>query len=371
MPGIFGDVVKDCSLSTFDSAPIIDHSRLMSKYGVTPIYSWCYNPFENDFTKPAANLTEWRELHRRIASDLKSNGLNGTIHELYNEPDLSWAFTGSWEEYLQMAVAAAQGIKAGDPDAVIIGPAAAIPSAGRLASVLQLVKSKQLPLSALSVHAYGAGAWQRNVGIAKAALASAGVDIPIHLNEVNVLSGSDPTAAVQLDGYGMAARVLSTVHELLEHEEVGMANWAQFLESGAGDKWGVVSQAGLLKPAFHAFYLYARMPSDRMKMTFTSVGALHGFTSANSSVVAGALWSLDKTGTDIGLVIEDLPFTGPVLLHIYIIDAAHNSGLTDKLLQPTSTVPLVPTADGRVSWEGRVQAQGVMYFEAVPQHQHH
>jgi hypothetical protein len=231
MPGIFGDVVKDFSLKSYDPSPILTHSRLMATYNVTPIYSWCYNPFEADYTKPPANLSDWKELHRRIAAELKSNSLQ-TVHELYNEPDLSWAFTGSWEEYLHMSVAAAQGIKSGDPDAIIIGPAAAIPSADKLASLLKLVKTEQLPLDALSIHAYGAGIWQKHVKIAKDALAAASVQLPIHLNEVNVIDGGDPTAAAQLESYSLASRVLSTMHELLEHEEVGMANWAQFLESG-------------------------------------------------------------------------------------------------------------------------------------------
>eukprot|EP01047_Picozoa_sp_COSAG01_P075640 COSAG01_NODE_13024_length_1648_cov_1.381536_1_plen_103_part_10 len=101
------------------------------------------------------------------------------------EPDLSWSYSGSWEQYLRQAVSAAQGLKEGDPSSVIIGPAAAIPSAQRLRSLLALVSSRELPLDALSVHAYGVGVWQDHAQVAKDALAAAGMGhLPIHVNEL-------------------------------------------------------------------------------------------------------------------------------------------------------------------------------------------
>ena len=359
MPGILGNVISDFDLSSFSFDPILKLSEMLNQYRVTPIYSWCYNPFDADFTKPVTNLTEWSELHRLISFNMRKHNLPA-IHELYNEPDLPWAFTGSWEQYQAMAAAAAKGLKAGDPNCTIIGPAAAVPTPERLAGLLQLVKSGQLPLNGLSVHAYGAGAWQTNVEILKAALEKASVKLPIHLNEVNV--ETDPA---QLNSYALAASIFSTIHELLEHEEVTMANWAQLMESGAGDSWGVVTEEGFLKPAFHAFYLYARMPQSRTQLMMTSGNAwIQGFASSNATVATAAVWTTSLEATDVTLSMQGFPFKGPTQLEVYIIDPTHNHGTTAQFIRPSQVLTFA--AQDTVRWQGILEPRASLFFEVSP-----
>ena len=374
MSGIFGNVIRNYLLASFDPSPILQLSRLLNSSGVTPIYSWCYNPFASDFTKPqtTANLTVWKALHRQIAHALRSEGLHA-IHELYNEPDLSWSYTGTWTEYLQQAVAAAQGLKEGNPSSVIIGPAAAIPSAERLRSLLALVSSGELPLDALSIHAYGAGVWQDHARIAKDALAVAGLDhLPIHINELNPVSTADPNASLRLDSFALASMVLDTIAKLLSYPQVTMANWAQFLESGAGDKWGVVTEAGLLKPAFHAFNFYAKMPESRKQMVVTlsdnSNSTMNGFASASSSIVAAAFFTTGDASIDCSFSVQGATFHGPATLHVYMIDATHNNQPTAEPLRPslTKALPASETGSWPAAWVGVLAPHATLFFELVP-----
>ena len=93
------------------------------------------------------------------------------------------------------AAAAAQGLREGDPAAVIVGPAAAVPSAERLATLLGLVSAGSLPLSAISVHAYGRGALQRNVAVVSQALRDASLELPIHLHPAGLQAGRQASAS--------------------------------------------------------------------------------------------------------------------------------------------------------------------------------
>lgn len=221
------------------------------------------------------------------------------------------------------------------------------------------------------MHAYGVGVWQDHAQVAKDALAAAGMGhLPIHVNELNLVSSADHNAATKLDSFTMASAVFETISELLSHPEVSMANWAQFLESGAGDKWGVVTEAGLLKPSFHAFNLYARMPSSRKRMAIspTSHSNSNGFASTRSDLVAAVLFSTGDQATNCSFSVRGAPFTVAATLHVYIIDATHNSHNSHKLLQPTVTKALPASADGSwpAVWQGVLGPHGTLYFELMP-----
>ena len=365
-PGVFNAVIKDQTLDRFDFSPVQQLSQSLHEEGVIPVYAWAYNPFDVDYKSSPSNLSAWRELHHRLAAGLRTRGLP-VIHELYNEPDLNWAFTGSWSDYLQMAVAASEGLRSGDPDACIIGPAVAIPSAQKLESFLTLVSNGTIPLHALSVHAYGQpiiGPWQKNLALAQQALDEAGLpSLPIYINELNPLGPSDPDRKTKLRSYAFAATAMATMSELLEHTNVKMVNWAQFLDSGFGDGWGLVTVGGRLKPAYHAFYLYARMPTQRRQLQQRGgKDVLAGFASSNKTLVSVSVWSTSEASTPIRLVINKLPFPATrATLRVYCIDSTHNNDTTTGFIQPL-TLRQNSTMDD-VRWQGEIQPFALMHFE--------
>lgn len=380
-PGIFNTVIKDQKLDHFDFSAVKKLSQSLHDLGVTPVYAWAYNPFSIDYKSAPTNLSQWRELHRRLAAGLRTQGYPA-IHELYNEPDLNWAFTGSWSDYLQMAIAASEGLRDGDPDARIIGPAMAIPSADKLDAFLSLVSNGTIPLHALSIHAYGQpiiGPWQTNLVLAQKALDKAKLSsLPIYINELNPLGPSDPNRKSKLSSYTFAAVAMDTMSALLEHDDLKMVNWAQFLDSGFGDGWGLVAENGHLKPAYHAFYLYARMPPQRRQLRQQGgEGMVVGFASSNASLVSVSVWSRSSETMVMHLVIRDLPFpVSQALVRVYCVDSTHNNESSTGFIQPLTQYYVgreesnsvgggVRRGGGGVRWEGEIGPFAVMHFEVT------
>lgn len=154
---------------------------------------------------------------------------------------------------------------------------------------------------------------------------------------------------------------------------------AQFLDSGLGDGWGVVTADGWLKPAFHAFYLYARMPEQQRALRWAARGRaetpsatthplLTGFTSSNASFVAVAIWSTSANATTLRLDIEPLPFPAArATLRVFRIDSAHYSAPTRNFIQPlaegnAAAVGARASLRG-MHWEGVVEPFSLLHFE--------
>ena len=139
------------------------------------ILSWSYipRPLQNGtdasgdrpgFTHGPCSLAAWADMHSRLASSLRLAEppvpSSAVIHELYNEPDLAWAFSGTWKQYVDMALAAATGILRADPAARLwrLRPSAQV-NAGASSGVSQSVAAR-----GTSVHAYGSeNVWQTHV----------------------------------------------------------------------------------------------------------------------------------------------------------------------------------------------------------------
>jgi len=97
MPGVFGSIVEAAPGGglQLDLEPVANYTAVLREQGVKPLYSWAYTPKplqgpHGGWTSGPDNLTAWREMHRQLARSLRGSG---AAHELYNEPDLSWALS--------------------------------------------------------------------------------------------------------------------------------------------------------------------------------------------------------------------------------------------------------------------------------------
>jgi hypothetical protein len=405
LPGVFGSVVEAGPLHgtiTLNSQPIAEYTAILAAQDVRPVYSWAYTPTPfrtagGDWRSGPNNITLWSEMHRQLAKALIGTG---AVHELYNEPDLDWALNAPWTRYLDMYKAGAEGIRAADPAAQVIGPAMALyptedkDEHAKLNSFLTFVDAHKLPLDALSIHAYGAANWSSHLDTARTALKRGPPSLAgtkIHLNEINSVDTTAPHAEqyASLNNYTIAASVLGMVAELIAAVDVEQVHWAQFQEPGAdpkvwGGPWGMIDVNGTVKASYNAFNVYNRMPIPASLVVFSggsartgtsgaSVGSMvsehaevTAMASVNASRAALVLWSTVDSAVNVTAEMLSVPFQRGHLT-VYRIDADHcsygNSHDKDKapLAPAEPTGPAVPTAN--LSWAGELPPRAVLYLE--------
>ena len=255
-------------------------------------------------------------MHAQLLAPLKAARL-AVISEMYNEPDLDWSFTGTWSDYLDMYEAGCRGVTDANPDGLVVGPATAISATSKLQALLQRVAASNLRMDALTIHSYGnASAWRPAIARAREALASRrGVKIsssqpertqpiPISVNEFNVLSGAVPGVKHLLNSHAVAPLMLGALKELLHYPDVTTVHWAQTLDSGAGDSWGLITQDGHAKASFNALWLFERLlpaaanQSAVAVETDGTVACVSQIASANSTHAALLVWQPMACGGD-------------------------------------------------------------------------
>lgn len=172
---------------------------LLSEHGVRPYWAWSYILYplqqDGDWRKGPSSLDAWEEMFREFSEHYREAGLRIAYNEVYNEPDCGNVFfLGSMEDYTQMYIRAAKGLKDGDPDAVIGGPSSAfvdITGDRNLHHFLSNVRDADVPLDFFSYHSYGCDSRQyiARTKQSRAILGQyVGFDtVELHLNEYNAL----------------------------------------------------------------------------------------------------------------------------------------------------------------------------------------
>jgi xylan 1,4-beta-xylosidase len=97
---------------------------------VLPYWSYDYmpetlQPVTGDYKSPPMNLPAWQAVLHAFAAHFRATGHRVGYQEIYNEPDNRDFWSGTEDNYLRLFDYGARGIKAGDPDAVVVGPALA------------------------------------------------------------------------------------------------------------------------------------------------------------------------------------------------------------------------------------------------------
>lgn len=259
---------------------------------------------------------------------------------MYNEPDLRWAYTGTWDDYVSMFRAGARGIVRADPSASIIAPAMAVPDKERIPRVLSAAAEERINISGVSVHAYGEKAtWQAHIAEARAALEQFPEfnNATIHLNELNV-----EVDQAKRSSYTMASRIFSTLVALLEEDHLGMVNWAQFQDSGCGDQYGLVDVSGLPRASYNAFLLWSQMPmGTRSDIVIPGSAPLEGVASSSSTRCTVALWS---SGTRVSgtVMLNNIPFESADVT-LFTVNSTHG---VQGVVQPDRILAGVSTASG-------------------------
>ncbi len=345
----------------------------------TFVFSQGYTPTiiqqNGDWQKPPSDYGVWAQINKRFAQHWKEKNYTNSYIEVWNEPDLTNVFfRGDVDDYLKIYEYAAPAIREGDADVKIGGPAGA--GAGWHAPLVNMVKSKGLPLDFLSGHAYGQSyTWQ----------------LDAMRSQLNVLGNKQaemilseyapyPTdLSIHADGpveqADAAVTFFDALPTMLEYTDLTYVTWAQYIDPtdphtgatfgrGGGDKMGLVEgNTGDRKALFNAFKLYGMMPADRRYLT---VGApFKGMASADDNCVAACIWNTSNSKQDLHFTLKKIPFTSGTL-EIYHIDKHINSwyetGMDDLVPDRRLTVDIV---DGQYVIDSYIRERGVFFVRIM------
>lgn len=305
--------------------------KLLEEHGVRPYWAWSYIPYplqqDGDWRKGPTDLAAWQEMFRVFAEHYRESGLRVAYHEVYNEPDCGDVFfLGSMQDYTQLYIAAAQGLKAGDPDAVVGGPSSAfvdITGAVNIRHFLNQVTEAGVPLDFFSYHSYGCDNKQylNRTGLSRAYLSEyVNFDTTeLHLNEYNsLLQPFEANGPAEHSRGG--ATMLTSFQLLLEETDVTLAHWAQFMDTGY-EPLGAIDPFGRIKAPYWAYWMYSQMPEQRVAITGLPSAkdeGLHAMASKDAETACILAWndSAERSAA-AEITLPKLPFSkGTVEIYV-------------------------------------------------------
>ena len=348
---------------------------LVRDQGTLAYWSYCYMPAPlqskpGDYRCKPVDLDAWGSLLQQFAVHYRQfpGGNPVAYQEVCNEPDNKDFFDGTREDYLAMYRSGALGIRAGDPDAQVGGPALAFNRAW-IEPFLKQVVTQRLPLDFFSFHFYpgdrpygksdldGAVKVIRDSLDAHPQLAT----VEIHLNEFNAYPINYPQGGKQ-DRAPMAVAFLDSVSYFLTQPFLTHVFWAQFQDSGHHNYSGMISLDGHRKAIFNAYVLYNRMPIDRRQCT-SDDAAIRGFAAADEHRSAAIVWNTSSESKQVTLNLAGLASAGG-MTRVYRIDADHASwGDRPDREQLEPTEPDRPLAGTSAEWNTTIPGNGIYYVE--------
>lgn len=350
------------------AAPVIDFTALdpfvlrLKQYRITPLFAMTYDPLPlktgTDWQRwkdMPADLDAWQEIQRRYADHYRRiNQLDGPLYEMWNEPDIpgdrgKMFFNGSPADYADVYHAGADGIRAGDSDARVGGPAIAYDLSYARPLVSQPI------LDFVSVHAYDnyAGEIAGLRGLVKDRPA-----VPLLLTEYASFTSYGPKAPVSR--YPAAERFFRDAEGLLALQDVPKVYWAQWVD----DSIGLLTRDFHRKAIFNALKLYQTMlPVDRNAVSPDGADGLNLMASSDDHTAGVVVWNETAADRAATVHLDHLPFPQGNL-QLYRIDASHASFGDDPAAEMLGVNRTWQVRSGHAAWAGTVPAESVVFLQA-------
>ncbi len=318
--------------------------------------------------KKVDDYAKWEELCRNMAAYFKNKGIRLSAHEIWNEPDFNGAFfSGDWVDYINTYIAAAKGIRAADPDALVVGMSAALPQElcykkttvkddGEKSAYRRFIErtyEEYMP-DAVSWHYYGRQGqisgrqdeYENFSSYLKAMRSSLqgyqdgthadladGVKYPKletvqqHLNEFNIFQ---PSMDAIYQTVEMLPGMFYAFDDLLAATDVTRVSWASLV----GEKNGKLSydlidgQSYQRYPAYHALWMYGHLPVDRVKADLgnKNLGTMAGVDAHRAGLI---VYNRSGDGQSVRVNLKNLPFEKGNL-DVYLVDDEHYSYTTQN-----------------------------------------
>ncbi|BCM91585.1 hypothetical protein IAD21_03460 [Abditibacteriota bacterium] len=333
----------------------------LQQAGVKPLLAmgYCPNPLKSrsewaGWKDMPSDLAAWQKINFDYARHFQGTGCS---YEIWNEPDMpepnsKMFFSGTPSDYGQLYGRSVAGIRAGDMDAPIGGPAIAY-DLGYLTPILSQ------PMDFASIHGYAN--WQTQIGGMQRALAQR-PELPIYLTEYASFSSLPPNGP-QSRSEG-AARFFEDVKGLLACTDVTKVYWAQWLDAGDGPGMGLITWDGHRKALFNAFKIYGDMPVDRSAVVPDVAEGVDALASSDEHRAGVVVWNTSAIERTVTVQLNQLPFKHGTLM-LSRIDHDHASYIDNPASENLETLQSTPFDGDSTSWSGVLPAHSVVYLKAV------
>ena len=324
---------------------------------------------DGDAWKRVDDLEKWENLCFNIAGYFKKNDMNVIRHEIWNEPDYidngtGVFYSGTWQDYINLYLSGARGIRRADPDALVGGVSAAwihelYKNGGYSEFLRQTYEAGELP-DYVSWHFYGSNGGMRMlekyIDAARAGLEESNDYSTVQqcLNEFNVSLDRNI-----IKSYRMVALTLDAYEQLLAATDITRVNWTSALDRENDDSAALIDpKTGERRPAYYTQWMYARLP---VRCVTAECGTNRvGIMAARGTDRCGAI-IYDRFMEDTGLTLNfaGLPFDDCTMT-VYVIDSENPQG------RVTSDVPLCTgkyVCGGDTDYSVRIPANGAVYVE--------
>jgi len=298
---------------------------------------------------PPADYGQWEALIRALARHLVDRyGLEEVrtwFFEVWNEPNLSYFWAGSQDEYFQLYRRAALAIKRVDPGLRVGGPATSVNA--WIPEMIEFCRKAEVPLDFVSTHHYptddplwrnpqlsmeefirqfadGTSHYERGVlrQMAAKARAQAG-DLPLYYTEWNT-SAMLPDS-LHDDAYSAAfvAKTIADADGLVD----GYSFWTfsdLFEEQGQyaapfHGGFGLQTVHGIAKPTYRVFQMLHRLGTERLPVTGPAEATMEMLAVRDGTNLTLLAYNHDVPGAKVGdeevaIAVKGLSAAGPVSL---------------------------------------------------------
>ena len=303
---------------------------------------------------PPADAQKWAAVCIGIIRHYNEGWADGFRHgirywEIWNEPENRPAmWTGTDADYYRLYATAAKAIKARFPDVLVGGPSVGyggkvtgttLEPTPFLAGFLRLCREESVPLDFFSWHRYTANpyAFHEQACAVRRLLDENGfAKTESHLNEWNYLPGDD-WQPMLLGGQGLVrekffdemggapgAAFVACALLFLQDSPVDVANFYR----GDTGGFGLFNEHGTPKKVFYAMKAFRALLDTPRRVE------ARGSVAGRLAVVAG----VNAAGTEVtvlvsryrsddeplDLAVEHLPWDGPTLCEVFLLDASRN-----------------------------------------------
>jgi hypothetical protein len=352
-------------------APTIDFAMLaddliggLAKRGVRPLIAtgYCPDPLKvklnwPGWKDPPRDMNGWRTVHRAFAGHFRTSlGAAEPYWEIWNEPDMpegngKMFFSGNADQYRQVYLNGAAGVKEAAADAVVGGPAIAFDQAYTTA----MLNSGQ-PFDFVSIHAYRN--WAEHIA-AMRGMVKDRPQVPVFLTEYASYDGTPGNYGMdgRISRHAAAAMFFRDVCGMLNCTDAPKVYWAQWV-----DDWiGMLTNDLRRKALFNAFKLYGMMPVDRCRVQPESAAGVGAMASADAHQACVAIWNERAEERVVSVSLKKLPFADGQM-DVYRISRNHSSVLDNKDSEKLEVLETKKLGAAETNWMATLPGESVAFL---------
>lgn len=382
-------------LTDEEYGPVLDVLQAIEKNNVQPYLSISYSPEcvlgEGGWWKSAPDVTKFGEFSQNVEKVMQRHDINAIL-EILNEPDNAQFFIGSFEDYTNTYISAYNGIKAINPDRVVVGPSLAFIDncANRIrvrhdldnrlmddvSYYLERVYKENAMPDAFSWHYYGqdgeteglvegnfsdyVNAYRRVLkSYENTEMGASLKTVQTHINEINTY------VAKTTEKY-MYAEIVPTMFKLMNNvlkaSDISWTNFAALVgEKTDGLSYEMINGLSYERyPSYYSLWMYGRLPVFKANVHIDDPELLY-YSGIDDGRCGLILCNNSKNPKKLNLKFKDIPFELTNAC-AYLADDTHKTCTTSNVPYIYAQSNDVDCSEG-MKLEITLEPNATAYFE--------